>query len=342
MMCVQQTAIRKRLGPLTGWLLLLAPLDAIAQDAAKAQPAQQERVTVTVQVQAQAADAVEQKAVKRIDPRVKRAAAQAAVAAVARNVAVQQKKLVDEKAPELARDLFGAAAAQAVAGVAVLAIGDANDNLEQQFKPQFEPLMKAELYYARSLCKPDGPQYLALKQAADRALTNAISQYAAAQRQAQRGGLRIVNGQPSMVFPNPQQVIADGLLAAVRANMPEASVAIYAAESEKRRAQRKQAAIRIMVAKMDREVILSPEQRAQINESLTQHYDEQWGTALERFSYGDDYVPRPPDARVVQFLNANQKAAWAASSNPNQGIFWGWAGNALGQGAMLDPDALTE
>lgn len=321
-------------------IALLGGGTLLAQDAVKIEVRVEAKA---VAVQAQAADAkpaAAQKAANAIDPRVKRAAAQAVLA---RKVVAARAEEVDDKAPELARALFGAAAAkQDVAFDVGGAIVEANDNLDQQFRPQFEPLMKAELYYIRSLCKPDNAQYQTLKKAAQAALDDAVKKYAGAQRQAQRGGLRIVNGQPSITFPDPQKIIADHMLAAVRANLPEASVAIYLAESEKRSAQRKQAAVRIMVSKLDRDVILSAEQRSQITESLTQNFDEQWSTALERFTYGDDYIPRPPNNRVEQFLNANQKAAWSASVNPNQGFFWGWAGGAIRLGVPLDPDTLTE
>ncbi len=312
-----------------------------AQEKAKVEtPA--EKGAVAAQAQAnEAKPATEKKAANAIDPRVKRAAAQAMLA---KKVAAAPKEDVDDKAPELAQALFGAAAAAAKQEVAFEVGGamvEVNDNFDQQFRPQFEPLMKAELYYVRSLCKPDNAQYQVLKKAAQGALDDAVKKYSASQRKAQQG-LRIVNGQPSVTFPDPQKIIADGMLAAVRANLPEASVAIYVAESEKRSAQRKQAAVRIMVSKLDRDVILSAEQRTQITESLTQNFDEQWSAALERFTYGDDYIPRPPNNRVEQFLNANQKAAWSASANPNQGFFWGWAGGNIRLGAPLDPDALTE
>ena len=95
------------------------------------------------------------------------------------------------------------------------------------------------------------------------------------------------------------------------------------------------AAVRYLVDAIDRDLFLSDQQRLQLTESLSSHWDQSWSTTLEYRLYGNQFYPTGFDPYVTPFLDANQKKAWQGHQSMAIGGFFGMVG-----GFVNDNDAL--
>ena len=110
----------------------------------------------------------------------------------------------------------------------------------------------------------------------------------------------------------------------------------YQTELEKRDAHRTHSAVRYLVDAVDHDLFLSDQQRVQLTESLTSHWDRSWDWALEYQLYGNPFYPVGVEPYVTPFLDANQKKAWQGHQR------LGANANSFGMlgGFMNDNDAL--
>jgi hypothetical protein len=230
---------------------------------------------------------------------------------------------------ELIRPLRPAARArEAVAVKGVLAApvdADAQKRqLVQQFTPQFRPYLGAELHLVRTVCELSEEERRQLARGAQRTLEAVVEKYVAAQLGVMRGQ----RGMPAM--PDPRKFIEEGVAELVQANLSIVQSARYRAEVEARNADRKQAAIRSVLAKLDQDLVLSPEQREKIQQSLSSNWSDSWSQLVEMsVLYGDQFFPGLADPHIVPFLNAPQRDVWQRTQK-YQGTFWGIVGNMAG------------
>ena len=139
---------------------------------------------------------------------------------------------------------------------------------------------------------------------------------------------------------HPQMTVEDGyaVQGATMTFPVFASPEAFLAEMVKRGEARKRVALLNLVAKIDKDMVLSKDQREKISESLKKNWKSGWDQSLEMFMHGDENVPRPADEMVVPFLNETQKQAWR-DSNTGQNQFWGWGGWG-GFGVLVEDDAV--
>ena len=105
----------------------------------------------------------------------------------------------------------------------------------------------------------------------------------------------------------------------------------------RRDASRKQLAVRNLVARLDHDLILSPDQREKVAESLRSHWDDSWGQSLEMFMYDYQFLPPIPDQHVAPFLNDSQKKVWRGTQKVQ--TFWGGFGMV---GGVMAEDPLED
>jgi hypothetical protein len=239
-----------------------------------------------------------------------------------------------------AMDLEAPAAAEAV-GVAefvdvALAAGDVaagGDPLEQQFVQQFCPLAKTELNFVRAVCQPNAEQSKKLKAASDAAMKAAVKKFAEIQKKMQNG----IRAGEEPQWPDPRKLMSDVLLKSVKETMSEDAAKRYEAEIEKRAAARKRAALLNLVAKIDKDLVLTADQRGKLTEAIDKNWKDSWCQQLETFMYGDAYFPAVPDAHVLPVLTEKQKQIW--NGIPKQhNMIWGWAGFGFVQAVDIGDD----
>ena len=199
---------------------------------------------------------------------------------------------------------------------------DGLDPMAAQFIQQFRSAMRAEYYFIRSVCAPTPEQRTRIAREGETALREASKAYA----QAQMRPVQMRNGR--WAYPDPRKMIEEAMAKSVKPLLTPDQAARYTAESETRAADRKKAAARNIVSKLDQELILTPDQRAKIDESVVSRWDDSWCQSLETLLYGDQYYPRLPDDVVTPYLDAKQKEIWHGARQ-NQNFFFGFVGNML-------------
>jgi hypothetical protein len=100
----------------------------------------------------------------------------------------------------------------------------------------------------------------------------------------------------------------------------------------RRDASRKQLAVRNLVARLDRDLVLGSDQRDKVAESLSSHWDDSWCTSLEMLMQDNQYLPPIPDHYVAPFLNDAQKTIWRSI----QKVHGFWGGFGMMGGIMID------
>lgn len=210
----------------------------------------------------------------------------------------------------------------------------AGDPLEQQFVQQLRPLAKTELNFVRAVCQPNAEQSKKLKAASDAAMKTAVKKFAEIQKKMQNG----IRAGEETQWPDPRKLMSEVLLKSVKETMSEEAAKRYEAELEKRAAARKRAALLNLVAKIDKDLVLTGDQRDKLAKSLDKNWKDSWCQQLETFMYGDAYFPAIPDAQVLPVLTEKQKHIWTGIPKQHN-MIWGWAGFGFVQAVDLGEDA---
>lgn len=242
-------------------------------------------------------------------------------------------------------EAFGVAL-DGIAGVAVQAAEAqvVGDPLEQQFRGQFRQLLKTELRFVQSVCRPNAEQYKKIKAAGVIGLKTTVKKFVDVQKQLQQGEFR-AGQQPQ--FPDPRQMISTALAQSVKQTLSADQWKSYEKELASRAAARKRAAQLNLIAKLDKDLVLSAEQRGKFTKLLDDNWQDSWGQQLEVYMYGEQFFPVLPDDKVMPLLTDKQKSIWSRlPKNPD--TIWGWAGMGFiqavdfGGEAVLVEEAVAE
>lgn len=205
------------------------------------------------------------------------------------------------------------------------------DPLEQQFLQQFRQLGTTEVNFVRAVCRPNAEQSKKIKAASEVAVRSATKKFAEIQKKMQQG-MR-VGEQPE--WPDPRKLMADVLLKTVKESFTEEQAKLYEVELAKRAAARKRVVLMNLVARLDRELVLTKDQRDKLIDAVNANWNSSWEQQLEVFLYGDSYMPALPDAQVVPILTDKQKQIWTATPK-QQNQIWGWAGFGFVQAVAVE------
>lgn len=197
-----------------------------------------------------------------------------------------------------------------------------------EFTRQFRPVLGCELYSVRAVCKPSDEQYAKIKAAGLVGLDTAVQAYVDAQVAMYK--TFYVRGRPRPKWPDPRKIVVQAIDDAVSATLSPPQRQAYREVVTKRAAARKRVAAHCMVANIDKEVLLSSEQRAKLIEVVLADWKDGWSDQMESWQYGDRYVPAIDDAKVLPLLTATQQAAWRAIKKREEAN-WGWTGFAFVQ-----------
>ena len=222
------------------------------------------------------------------------------------------------------------------AEVVLLNVGAA-EAIQQQFRGQFEPILKVELSFANRVCKLSDKQRLNLITKGNAWLAKFIQEFAKNGGQPQMVGAFIAGGRQQTA--DPRESIQAGVEKIVKAELPKEQAEIYVEESKKRAEFAKKVAVDNLVARIDKELILSPEQREKLTQSLTEHWDKNWAPQLEMFMHGMDTWPNVPDQWIRPHLTAAQHVAWGRLNKNHGHVFF----NGMnGQDQVIDDIDLKE
>lgn len=209
--------------------------------------------------------------------------------------------------------------------VAKRAVVNGNGNLVDQLVRQGKPLVNAELLFARGVCKLDQLTLIKIYSDSGKALEDAANKLVQGRFEALRAG---------STFPDAAATLRHELAAVFKKHLTADQYRIYETESARRDELRRKAGARFLVDCIDREVLLSAEQKARISEILEKNWDESWTLCLEYLLRSNNIFPSGVDPYVTPELNQAQRAVWQTARKVQFGLSFGpnWAGNG-----QLDP-----
>jgi hypothetical protein len=177
--------------------------------------------------------------------------------------------------------------------------------MAQQWEPQIRGLLRTEYRFMRTVCEPSKEQRLPIVRESDPWVKEAAKQFA----EWQMNGRRVAGGSPGQ--PDFRALLVEHLSGSVKTHLSASQFERYRKELDARAADEKQVAVLNLVAKLDQNLLLSPDQRDRLKESLTAGWDESWSQNLQMFQLADQYMPSIPDDRIVPYLNATQRGIWS-------------------------------
>lgn len=184
---------------------------------------------------------------------------------------------------------------------------------EQHFAPQFRQLYRTELHFMRLVCQPTKQQYEKIAADGEAALKTTLRNVALK--------ARVLNeGRPAALEQfDPRMSIADALAGSVRATLSSEQAARYQTELDQRAVTRKRVVLLNLVAKVDKVLILTTEQRDKLGAILEDNWKDSWNQTV--FMHGGHLFPRMPDMDIRLILTETQKNVW---SGIQKNVQFGW------------------
>ncbi|MGE5194649.1 MAG: hypothetical protein ACM3U2_19325 [Deltaproteobacteria bacterium] len=241
-----------------------------------------------------------------------------------------------DKAAAAARD---AAIAQRVAAMMGQAMAPADlAAMEKQFTRQFNAAARIELHFVDKVCEPTPEQRTEIDDALERYRADLVKKYSENHKRLARGG-RQVAGNP--FAGDVHEMVRRSIARTVKTNLSAGQVARFEEEIARRTADRKQAAVSHLVARLDGDLNLSAEQRDKLTESLAVNWTVTWDQQFEVMlrQPGAQFLPQLPERLVTPYLTPTQRKIWRAgreNNQPNQGVIFFQGGFAGGLGIAVD------
>jgi hypothetical protein len=169
---------------------------------------------------------------------------------------------------------------------------------ERRFHPQFQQLLYVELGFLRRVCKPDPKPFVEVAKAADADLYVPLRRYVVS---VYAGGLGAAE---------PRSEIQELLTPLVEAKLGHEMARLYRQDCDKRTKARKHAVVVNLIAALDERLVLTVQQRAELVQSLSANYENEWDLYLQMFAHGMKFFPSIRDGAIVPLLDDRQKTVW--------------------------------
>jgi hypothetical protein len=175
---------------------------------------------------------------------------------------------------------------------------------EARYGSQVRQLHRMELHFMRLVTEPTRQQYEKIAADTEPTVKAAIAQLV----EGLAGGRGVQS--------DPREPIAEGIAKSVRANLSSEQAARYQKEIDLRAAAHKRLFVTSLVAMTDRVLVLRPDQREQLAKILAENWNESWNQT-QILTYGGQYFPQMPDAKINPILTDAQRPVWRGISKGN-------------------------
>jgi hypothetical protein len=228
----------------------------------------------------------------------------------------QEAKAAAKPAPKAAPVAFG------------MGVNDAMvKQWEQRFGPQIRQVHRMELHFMRLVTGPTRQQYEKIAADSEPATKEALQKLVGAMvgRAADQS--------------DPRTLIADAIAKSVRETLSPEQAARYQKELDLRAAAHKRLVVMNLVAMTDRVLVLRPDQREQLEKILADNWNESWNQT-QMLTYGGQYFPQMPDAKINPILSDAQRAVWRAipKANIRFGVNFGFVQGGQIEDEVWDDD----
>lgn len=190
---------------------------------------------------------------------------------------------------------------------------------------ELRPFYRYELMHVRAACGLSKEQFREIRPEADAAYERAIARVDAARAASPRSA-----GDDE---PDYQEAIRQAVHSVARRHVSRERWDALQADLRRRRASRREAGVELLVAVIDRELLLSAEQRREIAGSIAGHWEDRFLDPLEVAFNDQSRCPKIPDELVAPFLSPDQREAWRRLPRL-QGRLWGVTIDHGGDAAM--------
>ena len=102
----------------------------------------------------------------------------------------------------------------------------------------------------------------------------------------------------------------------------------YDSELTARAAHRKRVTVLNVVARLDADLLLLPEQREQFTQLIESEWQDSWGQSLGALMPDANFIPALPDDKVLAILKDDQQAVWKTTHYNREST--GWDDDPLG------------
>ena len=109
---------------------------------------------------------------------------------------------------------------------------------------------------------------------------------------------------------DPRKLIHDSVVAAAKAKLSPEQWDRLQKESENKAQDRREAVLQNVVTKLDQLLILTPEQRSKLENSLRTRWDDRVYPQLEMLTAYENYFPAIPENQISPLLTETQRRVW--------------------------------
>ncbi|MEQ8212249.1 MAG: hypothetical protein RH917_20785 [Lacipirellulaceae bacterium] len=199
--------------------------------------------------------------------------------------------------------------------------------MEQQFRPQYETQLNSKLHHWRSVCRPTFEQQEKLLAAGNEALDKSVRAMAMQQVPIQNGGQQlirpVINVGQGAVNADPSSAITQALEKTAKEIFTKEQRDLLAQEEKDRKQYEKRAAVRNLIVLLDKRLILSESQRAELMTKLEEGWQQQWMNHVQNLIHGSESIPQIPDKLVKPLLNERQQKIWKDLAKNQHNHFFG-------------------
>lgn len=201
---------------------------------------------------------------------------------------------------------------------------------------QLKPVLVVELSFAKRAASLDDQQVEQLVAAMKPKFKEVARQYL--NNNNHLNGVVFFGNRPRREeSKDPRQTIVDEVATQIVPIAREDQLEAFKREVEARKEFRKQAALDRIVVLYDEALVLAPEQRKKVRDSLEKHFEPSWADnveALGQFSQG--YYPMVPDLAVTPHLSDDQRRVWQRMQKVSASV--GIGNNMWGSATIDDID----
>jgi len=181
-------------------------------------------------------------------------------------------------------------------------------DLVEKNHQEYQALLISELQFCRNACDLTDDQSQQIARRSGPIVKGAAAWAAKLElKPAQRGGIRLATDPAP---PNPIKFTRDIVLKIVKENTTPAQQGRYQVELERRAAHQRQAAIQYLVARLDRILILSTDQRARLLQLFEKNWDDEWGAIVSIMDDDGASFPAIPHRLILPLLSPTQQEIW--------------------------------
>jgi hypothetical protein len=209
---------------------------------------------------------------------------------------------------------------------------NAGGALKEHALRQLGPLLQVELLLAKRKCRPTKEQTHSMREDLRNYVKDEVNDFFDLMqgRVARTGG----------GFHVARKLLDDRLAKFIAMHLSKERADGYREEVKKRDANEREINALNLVALLDRELNLAPPQRAAIQKSLVENWDDAWSQTVDvGVMRGQNYVPSIPDEIIETHLDAAQIEVWESLTKIGN-VNWGFQVFRLGWFGMPvdDPD----